>query len=327
MTAPFLLSVIIPCYNCQDYIYECLQSVCSQIDDSVEIIVINDGSTDKSLKQIELFISKNEKNTIKLITQINQGVSAARNAGIDASTGKYLAFLDGDDLWDSSFWEKVSPSLKHDDIDLIEFNAIRFYDEYKEKVTPVSIVSTNELLTINSVIDLREIFLKSEWFPWARVYKRFLFDTLRFPVGRHYEDIALIPKTYISSKKIKRMTDVLVLYRVRQNSITNAPQKKDIDDVVYALGVFNELLNTKCKSEIETIAPAVHLTYSLARRISTSVHGYCSFSKGQIHDIKNAVTPFTSTQKLSKRVKFIFIREYCLIKKVKYKLRAYLANK
>ncbi|SQB66389.1 putative glycosyl transferase [Citrobacter koseri] len=76
MTAPFLLSVIIPCYNCQDYIYECLQSVYSQIDDSVEIIVINDGSTDNSLKEIELFINKSKKNTIKLITQINQGVSA-----------------------------------------------------------------------------------------------------------------------------------------------------------------------------------------------------------------------------------------------------------
>ncbi|EPL1702682.1 glycosyltransferase family 2 protein, partial [Citrobacter freundii] len=78
MDTPFLLSVIIPCYNCQDYIYECLQSVSSQIDDSVEIIVINDGSTDNSLKEIELFISENKNKSIKLITQTNQGVSAAR---------------------------------------------------------------------------------------------------------------------------------------------------------------------------------------------------------------------------------------------------------
>lgn len=326
MTAPFLLSVIIPCYNCQDYIYECLQSVYSQIDDSVEIIVINDGSTDNSLKEIELFINKSKKNTIKLITQINQGVSAARNTGIDASSGKYLAFLDGDDLWDSSFWEKIRPTLELNDVDLVEFNANRFYDGCKEKITPVSIVSANELLTINSVSDLRETFLKSEWFPWARVYKRFLFDTLRFPVGRHYEDIALIPKTYLSSKRGKRMTDVLVLYRVRQESITNTPKKGDIDDIVYALGVFNELLNTKCKGEIETIAPSVHLTFSLARRISSSVHGYCSFNKDQIHDIKKAINPFLSTQKTSKKIKFFFIREYCLIKKIKYKFRAYRAK-
>lgn len=326
MTVPSLLSVIIPCYNCQDYIYECLQSVCSQIDDSVEVIVINDGSTDNSLREIERFISENKEHTIKLVTQLNQGVSAARNTGIEVSSGKYLAFLDGDDLWDSSFWEKLSPTLKYDDIDLIEFNANRFYDGCTKKVTPVSIVSTNEHLTIKSISDLRETFSKNEWFPWARVYKRFLFETLRFPVGRHYEDIYLIPKTYLLAKNIKRMTDILVLYRVRKDSITNAPKKNDIDDIVYALGVFNQLVNKKCKAEIETIAPAVHLTYSLARRISTNIHGYCFFNKRQIDDIKNAITPFLITQKTSKRIKFIFIREYCFIKRLKYKFRIFRTN-
>lgn len=326
MIAPFLLSVIIPCYNCQDYIYECLQSICCQIDDSVEIIIVNDGSTDNSVKEIELFIDNHKENTIKLITQLNQGVSVARNTGIDASSGMYLAFLDGDDLWDLSFWEKLSPALKQNDLDLIEFNANRFYDNCKDNVTPVSIVSANELLTINSISDLREIFLTNEWFPWARVYKRFLFDTLRFPVGRHYEDVYLTPKTYVLSKKIKRMTDVLVLYRVRPGSITNAPKPGDIDDIIYAMGVFNELLSTKSKSEIEAIAPSVHLTYSLARRVSTRVHGYCYFNKDQIHGIKEAVAPFLITQKMSKRIRFFFIREYCLIKKIKYKLKTFLTR-
>ncbi|WP_336241256.1 glycosyltransferase [Citrobacter freundii] len=322
MNTPFLLSVIIPCYNCQDYIYQCLQSVSSQIDDSVEIIVINDGSTDNSLKEIEFFISKNKNKPIKLITQENQGVSAARNTGIDVCSGRYLAFLDGDDLWDSSFWEKIRPALNLNDVDLIEFNADRFYDDNKDKITTVEIVSTNETITTDSIINLRETFLKNEWFPWARVYKRFLFDTLRFPVGRHYEDIALIPKTYLLSKKIKRMTDSLVLYRVRKNSITNAPRKEDVDDIICAMGVFNELLSTKCKNEIETIAPAVHKTYSLAKRISTRINGYCSFNEEQIHHIKNAVSPFASTQKISKKINLLFIREYCLIKKIKYRLRA-----
>lgn len=145
---------------------------------------------------------------------------------------------------------------------------------------------------------------------------------MRFPIDRHYEDIALIPKAYLLSKKIKRMTDILVLYRVRKNSITNAPRIKDVDDIICAMGVFNELLNTKSKSEIETIAPAVHQTYSLAKRISTRINGYCYFNKEQIHHIKNAITPFSSTQTLSKRINTILIREYCLIKKIKYKLRS-----
>ncbi|CAM6806531.1 glycosyltransferase [Citrobacter portucalensis] len=326
MTSPYLLSVIIPCYNCQDYVYECLESVCCQIDNSVEIIVINDGSTDNSFKEIERFVSNNTNKIIKLITQQNMGVSAARNTGIDVSSGKYLAFLDGDDLWDTSFWEKISPILQSDNIDLIEFNANRFYNGNKNEITPVSIVSKNESLTINSLSDLRETFLNNEWFPWARIYKRFIFNTLRFPVGRHYEDIALVPKTYLASKTIKRMTDVLVLYRVRSDSITNAPKKEDIDDIIYALGVLNGLAKKKCETEIKTIAPSIHLTYSLARRVSTSVYGYCFFNNRQIQAIKAAVSPFLSTQKPSRKIKFYFIREYCLIKKVKYKLRTFRSN-
>ncbi|MBJ8795230.1 glycosyltransferase [Citrobacter freundii] len=145
MTSPYLLSVIIPCYNCQDYVYECLESVCCQIDNSVEIIVINDGSTDNSFKEIERFVSNNTNKIIKLITQQNMGVSAARNTGIDVSSGKYLAFLDGDDLWDTSFWEKISPILQSDNIDLIEFNENRFYNGNKNEITPVSIVSKMNL--------------------------------------------------------------------------------------------------------------------------------------------------------------------------------------
>lgn len=326
MPHSYLLSVIIPCYNCESYIYECMSSVCSQVDDSVEIIVINDGSTDDSPGQIESFISKHQTKNIRLISQHNQGVSAARNVGIAAASGVYLAFLDGDDLWDKSFWNKIRPLLESRETDLIEFNARRFYCDDKNNVTPVSIVSADENITVKTVCDLRETFLKSEWFPWARVYKKSLFDGMRFPVARQYEDIALIPKICLASKKTQRITDNLVLYRVRRGSITNTPTPKDIDDMVYALGVFRQLLTTGGKEEINTIAPAVRLTYSLARRISCGVHGYCYFNRQQIREIKFATAPFKRTEKLSKRIKFAFMREYCLIKKAKYAIRAYFAR-
>lgn len=326
MPSSLLLSVIIPCYNCQDYIYECLQSVCIQIDNDVEIIIIDDGSSDKSLEQIELYKNENPTKTIHLLSQKNQGVSSARNNGIDYASGEYLAFLDGDDIWEEHFWDKIKPLLERNDIDLIEFNAKRFYDNNRNKVTPVSLVSKSAFLTVNSISDLSETFSKSEWFPWTRVYKRFLFDALRFPEGKNYEDIALIPRTYFLSRKICRITDALVLYRVRQGSITSTPTLKDIDDIIYALSIFKDLIQTKNKNEIITLAPSARLTFSLARRISTSIHGYCFFNKNQIEGIKLAMAPFASTEKFSNRMKLVFMREYCFIKRMKYKIRSCLTN-
>lgn len=157
----FLLSVIIPCYNCREYIYECLHSVYDQIDDSVEIIIINDGSTDGSLEKIELFLSNNREKSIKFISQKNQGLSVARNTGINVASANYLAFLDGDDLWDENFWLNIKPTLQNNDIDLVEFNAVRFYEGNIEKRTPVSIVTQGGTVTISSIRDLSETFKKT----------------------------------------------------------------------------------------------------------------------------------------------------------------------
>lgn len=325
MSTPFLLSVIIPCYNCQDYIYECLQSVCSQIDDSVEIIVINDGSTDNSLKEIESFIKKSTQ-TVRVISQKNQGISIARNNGIEASSGKYIALLDGDDLWAPSFWEKIRPVIENDETDLIEFN-IKLIYEYDNKMKVPLITSSDGHFKINSINDLRETFLRSQWYAWARVYKKDLFNKFKFPAGRRYEDVALLPKIYLSAKEIHRITDELVLYRIRQGSITTSTASMDVDDIIYALGVFKELANGKTKDEIEIISPSVYITYNFARKISKRVHGYCFFNNTQIDDIKKALKPYFKTQKISRRIRLCFIREFCLANKFRYKLRVIAGTK
>lgn len=100
-----LVSVIIPVYNSSKYLVECLDSVTSQTLQEIEIICINDGSTDNSLEIIKEFHKKDSR--IKFIHQKNQGVSAARNAGLDLATGKYIGFVDADDSIDDSFYENL----------------------------------------------------------------------------------------------------------------------------------------------------------------------------------------------------------------------------
>lgn len=317
----FLLSVIIPCYNCREYIYECLHSVCDQIDDSVEIIIINDGSTDGSLELIELFLNNNKEKTIKLFSQKNQGLSAARNFGINLASANYLAFLDGDDLWDKDFWLNIKPAIQSNDVDLVEFNAARFYEENIEKRTPVSIVTQTGTVTISSIRDLSETFKKNEWFAWSRVYKRTLFNSIKFPIGKNYEDIATIPLLYLESKKIHSIKKELLLYRVREGSITCTPSIKNINDIISALHVFNEIKTQNHEKNIDVIAPAVYSTFSLIRRVSTQKYGYCFFDKEQIKNLKKAISPFKKTFKNSTRIKIKYMLLYCFINKMKFLLK------
>ncbi|NIG74016.1 glycosyltransferase [Klebsiella sp. Ap-873] len=317
MVSNFLLSVIIPCYNCEDYIYECLSSVYAQIDDRVEIIIVNDGSTDRSLEKIDFFIKKHTAREIKVISQQNQGISAARNAGINMAVGHYLALLDGDDLWENTFWGKIKPILESKSVDLIEFNANRFYHGNHNIRTPVVMVTRMGFLDIKSLLDLRDVFQRNEWFPWSRVYKRELFNKVHYPVGRNYEDVATTPLIYNEVKSIYSLTDELLLYRVREGSITNTPTRKDIDDVIFALATFREILDKSDPDAANILAPAVHSTYGLLRRISTNVHGYCFFDADQIKKIKSLTLPFSKNERISKRIKLYFLREYCQLNRIK----------
>lgn len=321
MNENILLSVIIPCYNCENYIYDCIQSVYHQIDDSVEVIIVNDGSTDDSLNVINSFIQSATNNSLKVISQKNSGISATRNTGIKLAKGSYIALLDGDDLWDDNFWKTIKPLIEKHAVDLVEFNANRFFDGDKNKKSLVSVVDENMLTEVNTLQDLSHIFKKNEWFPWARVYKRELFDSISFPVGMHYEDIATISLVYLLAKNIVSIKDELVFYRIRKNSITNTFIPSDIDDLIQVLRILNNIKLQNEPDGLTVIKPSMIMTFKLAKRISTHIHGYCYFNPQQTEQIKKLMRPYIKNEKFSFYIKTLLLREYCLINNIKYKFR------
>lgn len=120
-----LVSVIVPVYNVEEYIKECLDSIVGQSYSSIEIILINDGSTDKSL---EILTSYASDDRVKIVTQENKGLSCSRNKGISIATGKYLLFVDGDDFIEKQMIKNLVEQLETFHCDLIRFNGISFYD-------------------------------------------------------------------------------------------------------------------------------------------------------------------------------------------------------
>lgn len=113
------VSVIIPVYNVEQYLSRCLDSVISQNFNDMEIICINDGSKDASLRILEEYAGKDSR--IVIIDKKNAGVSAARNDGIAAAKGEYLAFLDGDDFWEADCLAKIYQEAEHNHSDIVIF--------------------------------------------------------------------------------------------------------------------------------------------------------------------------------------------------------------
>jgi hypothetical protein len=216
-----LLSVIIPAYNVEHFIVASLQSALSQPrSDEIELIVIDDGSTDSTLERI-LEVQRTERGrNIRVIHQENRGVSAARNRAIAEATSPYIGFLDSDDVWSAGFTTKIMPLLDANAADIIEFN-VGIIDSKGKTIDKVELIDPATVgqrpCDLDALLDFARVF---QVFPVARVYRRALWEGIEFPAGRVYEDAAAIPLVYTRAKSLFRLADDLYFYRRRAGSIT-----------------------------------------------------------------------------------------------------------
>jgi len=173
-----LLSVIIPVYRTELTLQRCVESVLNQDVDDMEVILVDDGSPDNCPELCDEWAEKD--NHIKVIHKTNGGLSDARNAGIDVATGDYITFVDSDDYLATNTYRALLEILAtHPEYDLLEFPSSK-YD-----------------LTDTVYTQMNEYLLKGEAYRHSyactKIYRRSLFDSVRFPVGRVFEDIYILP--------------------------------------------------------------------------------------------------------------------------------------
>ncbi len=231
MRAP-LLTVVIPAYNVDGYIEEALDSVLSQpyIDD-IDIVVIDDGSSDSTFAVVNKVMERDSGGHIRLIRQRNRGLSGARNAGIAAVRTPYVGFLDGDDIFLPDFSASIVPLLAEGTWDMLEYN-VSIIDSHSQNLDTIELVP--QAIGGGSPVDhtTRMHFAEAfHTFVWARVYRTTLFGPAPFPLGRHYEDIAVVPSVYLSAHSVYKIASPLIGYRRRFGSITQGAPVQDVHDL------------------------------------------------------------------------------------------------
>ena len=189
------ISVIIPVFRTEKYLEKCIGSVMAQTYEKLEIILVDDGSDDKSGEICDSFAKKDSR--IRVIHKDNGGLSSARNAGLEASGGDYIAFVDSDDYINSRMYEELMSALDGADISICGYYTVNSKGEtnhsaYSEK----TVLSKDEAL--------RELFRdeKIKNHVWNKLFKKELFSSVSFPEGRIFEDILTTYKLFEKAEKI-----------------------------------------------------------------------------------------------------------------------------
>ena len=273
-----LISIIIPVYNVEKYIDKCLDTVTNQTYKNLEIIVIDDGSTDNSGKICDEWAKKD--NRIKVIHQNNTGLSAARNRGIECCEGAYIAFVDSDDFVDIHMYEKLHDAIKREKADIAVCHEIAFADSDDN---PRISNSCNYVIEDGQkfVDHFNEDFRGVLTWVWNKLYTRELIGETRFWVGLAMEDIVFMTDIAIKVNKCVDIGERLYYYRQRPGSTMKAIKEKVFEDYIrailyeyetlkqYGKQEFNKLHCSKCLSMVFQIECQVHgLKYYKAERLA-----------------------------------------------------------
>lgn len=304
------LSVIVPCYNSRDFIAECLHSILPYLSNTVELIIVNDGSTDNSSDIIEQTTHKYKDKLITIIHQENAGLSAARNTGIEIAKGEYIAFLDSDDFFHHHFWHEVLPLINDSTIDIVEFNADQFDGDINNIVEHIDCSVFTGKVEVTSITELAPAFKRCKWYPWARVYKAALFHDfdIKFPTGRLYEDMSTIPAIYLHSKVIYGINKPLIWYRYHKKSITQTFRQKDIIDLVYAIQSLSFL--AKDNAEVKkSLFPTAQRTFNLIKYMLVKNNG-AKLPNAEQKTLRRALLTFISNFRTSRKIQILILPLY-----------------
>lgn len=209
-----LISIVIPVYNVENYLNKCIKTIVNQTYKNLEIILVDDGSTDKSGKICDEWKEKDTR--IKVIHKKNGGLSDARNVGIRSSVGKYLFFIDSDDYVSLDIIENLYKSMKENNVQIVtDTYVLETY--YKKLVTHRK--SEN---IVDSEKALKNIFMQKDSVAvWGRLYLRELFNDIEFPVGKKYEDLGTIYKIIDKAENVSYINRSGYHYVQRSESICN----------------------------------------------------------------------------------------------------------
>lgn len=333
------VSIIIPVYNVQEYLSECLDSVLNQTIKNTEIIVVNDGSTDKC--SVILAEYKIRFPELIIINQENRGISETRNQGLNAATGEYIAFVDSDDFIEKCMFNRMYNAAKREKADVVMCSYILYNEKSQKQNDGKYIIEGNsDEGYINRTKSL-EKFLTNDIkaYVWNKLVKRELFTEhkILFPDFKVCEDTPVVFLLLAHSKKTFSIKEPLYYYRQREASLTKVYSIKSVADMLKGCYIMRkyiekdtvhyEILKPYYKVYLAKTLWAIHNKYFLHYCETGDKSNYSEFRKlvaKDVRELKISEIIGNSRLSLSDKVNALLIktRTYGLIFSILYKFRS-----
>lgn len=206
-----LVSVVVPVYNVENYVEKCLKSLLGQDYEAIEILVVDDGSTDESGRVCDEISLSDTR--IKVFHKENGGLSSARNYGIRRANGEYVCLVDSDDAVQESFVRDLVEVAENKNADVVICG-------YNDNVPMPKMISGE-----NAAIRLLVGQENMEIIAWNKLYRKYLFDTIKYPEGENYEDCLTTYKLLAEARGVAYLAKSLYIYEEREGSITKSDDK------------------------------------------------------------------------------------------------------
>ena len=234
------ISVIVPVYRVEKYLPACIDSILNQTFTDFELILVDDGSPDRCPEICDETAKRDAR--VRVIHQVNAGLSAARNAGIEAAHGAWLSFVDSDDYIAPHFCEKLYQTAQRTNADCV-MCSVQNVDESGKLIDSALMRGADEVKTGREV--LRKIG-RDDVTPyltaWNKLYRRKLFNTLRYPAGRQNEDVFVFAELFCQVQRAACVAEPLYFYRKRMGSIMNsAVTLRNLDEMWAYVNCFEHL--------------------------------------------------------------------------------------
>lgn len=270
-----LITVIVPVYNVEQYLRQCLDSILNQTYQEIEVLLINDGSTDASDEICREYAERD--NRIRYFVKENGGLSDARNYALDRAEGEYVTFVDSDDFLMEQALEKLYATSLLGESDLVVGFFCYFEEPYfqlftKEHFPELPITYVDSLYALHQMDEMVDVNFLRFSTAWGKLYKLSLFDGIRYPYGKYAEDQFTTWRLYLKAEKIAVSNQVVYAYRHNPNSLSNNFNLSHMD---YIDALEERIHETKDIEEIDIVKTYRMYDYVLKRRLSElKFYGY-----------------------------------------------------
>lgn len=310
MTEDRLISIIVPVYNTEKYVRQAIDSILAQTYENIEVILVDDGSTDESGKICDEYMKKDKRVVTK--HQLNQGQATARNEAFKISKGEYIIYADSDDLMHKDQVKCMIKVMEETMADIIQVENSKFYRYEKIKNMPnESIEKINySIYTASEALELLCYQRKFNFSPVCKLIKRELMNDLEFPTNTGYEDAAIMYKLYGKAEKL--VYSPTVLYWYRQHAMSTMHTKFS-DKKVDRIRIMTELKQYIIENFPEN-SSAVQTRYCLAQlqllmELPFSAD-YKSIKKMAYSNLKGSRKEMLMDRKAPKKIKIMVLASY-----------------